>query len=627
MEQTRRVNRGLRYLCLDQCKDSSPELVTANIIKLRLLQSFDLDVVYLPAHPGFPHDGAVRIPQDPSEPERLIWFDFMVLLEDKVEAATRHGTRTMAQAGNSSPPAFYIVIFPNSPGYMAIVPHAVAWQERESDSFDIIGTGITGPYFPYLMPEHLVPLALQRISLIPWGSLYINPGTDVILSRWFPVMTESPRDSPTVPLVSGAPSLPPLSSNIVGKKRRRESDSEEDLARPAPALRVSQSHVTVPPIGISDFRHDAGWIDQDLFGFDWPSFDQSLSVLPGTAAESLHTIGVAEGQQSFEHIYPVSSQIGVPTEDAGTACEGLAYMGYDPSEIWVGSFEGLEEEVQWAAESGKLFPATQAGPATTVNAQKSKPAAPLRAIAPAPLLVEAGPSHVYSAAPPADSPSDPHRSSPAMVSSSEADTTGSEPEDDDEADAPPRRLIELHFEHPWCNHIYLPPSTQDVLTQLLAPDTVCLPVITNPSDTADAKPMPLAVLSIAHPCLHVLSSRFAPDTFFLLPSRWVDFFHCSLNQLLNSAQGESKRSALRGANKIVTENPTVRDAFERYGIQGAVGAAALSWGLWDEWMREFKRKTPCGMTREEDRNACCSVREVLQVQVDWSMRVFVDTVL
>ncbi|KAH0394514.1 hypothetical protein KCU89_g11283, partial [Aureobasidium melanogenum] len=193
MEQTRRINRGLRYLCLDQYKDSSPELVTANIIKLRLLQSFDLSVVHLPAHPGFPHDGAVRIPQDPSEPERLIWFDFMVLLEYQADTATRYGTRTMAQAGNASPPAFYIVIFPNSPGYMAIVPHAVAWRERESDSFDIIGTGITGPYFPYLMPEHLIPLALQRISMIPWGSLYMNPGTDVVLSRWFPPMTESPR--------------------------------------------------------------------------------------------------------------------------------------------------------------------------------------------------------------------------------------------------------------------------------------------------------------------------------------------------------------------------------------------------------------------------------------------------
>ncbi|KAG9730529.1 hypothetical protein KCU73_g11831, partial [Aureobasidium melanogenum] len=155
MEQTRRINRGLRYLCLDQYKDSSPELVTANIIKLRLLQSFDLGMVHLPAHPGFPHDGAVRIPQDPSEPDRLIWFDFMVLLEDQVDTASRYGTRTMAQAGGASPPAFYIVIFPNSPAYMAIVPHAVAWRERESDSFDIIGTGITGAYFPYLMPENL----------------------------------------------------------------------------------------------------------------------------------------------------------------------------------------------------------------------------------------------------------------------------------------------------------------------------------------------------------------------------------------------------------------------------------------------------------------------------------------
>ncbi|KAG9589549.1 hypothetical protein KCU77_g8006, partial [Aureobasidium melanogenum] len=611
MEQTRRINRGLRYLCLDQYKDSTPELVTANIIKLRLLQSFDLNVVHLPAHPGFPHDGAVRIPQDPSEPERLIWFDFMVLLEDQVDTATRYGTRTMAQAGNASPPAFYIVIFPDSPGYMAIVPHAVAWRERDSDSFDVIGTGITGPYFPYLMPEHFVSLALQRISMIPWGSLYINPGTDVILNRWFPVMTELPRDSPTVPLRSGAPP-----ANSTGKKRRRESDSEKDFARPAPALREMQSSGMMPPVGISDLGTDADWTEQDLFGFDWLPFDQSvLSVLPGTAAGSLHGVDVEEGQQPLEEIYPVSSQFGVPTNDAGIAGEDFGYSGYGLPETWFGDFEGIEKEVQWAGETESFLPATQAGPATTIDAQQSKSAAALRAIAPAalraiapaPLAVEAGPSHFPQAAIPAGSPSDPHRSSPAVLSPSGADVTGSEPEEDDETDAPPRRLIEMHPEHPWY--------------------TICLPVITNPSDTVDGNPMPLSVLSIAHPCLHVLSSRFSPDTFFLLPSRWVDFFHCSLTQLLNSTQGESKKSALRGTNKIVTENPTVRDAFQRYGIQGTVGAAALSWGLWDEWTREFKRKTSCGMTREEDRNACCSVREVLQVQVDWSMRMFADIMM
>ncbi|KAK5999605.1 hypothetical protein QM012_005262 [Aureobasidium pullulans] len=627
MEQTRRVNRGLRYLCLDQYKDSSPELVAANIIKLRLLQSFDLSVVHLPAHPGFPHDGAVRIPQDPLEPERLIWFDFMVLLEDKVDTATRYGTITMAQAGNTSPPAFYIVIFPSSPGYMAIVPHAVAWRERESDSFDIIGTGITGPYFPYLMPEHLISLALSRISMIPWGSLYINPGTGVVFSRWFPVMTESPRDSPTVPLIPGVPSLPLLpSSNSAGKRRRRESDSEKDSVRPAPALRELQSFATIPPVEISDPETNANWLNESLFDIEWPVLDQSvLSVLPGTTAESLHEFGIAEGQQPLENIYPALPDIGIPSNNAGG---GLGHIGYGLPETWFPDVESIDKGVQRSGTLGKLLPPTQVGPATTVHAQQSRPAANLRAIAPAPLAVDAGPSHISSAVALADPPSDPHRSSPAAVSSSEADITGSEPEnDDDEADAPPRRLIELHPEHPWCNHIYLPPSTRDILTQLLAPDTICLPVITNPSDTIDGKPMPLSVLSIPHPCLHVLSSRFSPDTFFLLPSRWVDFFHCSLTQLLNSTQGETKKSALRGANKIVTENPTVRDAFKRYGVRGVVGAAALSWGLWDEWMREFRRKVPTGMTREEDRNACCSVREVLQVQVDWSMRMFPDMLL
>jgi hypothetical protein len=585
MDRTRRVNRGLRYLCLDQYKDSTPELVAANIIKLRLLQSFDLSVVHLPMHPGFPHDGAVRIPQDTSEPECLIWFDFLVLLEDAPGTATRHGTITMAQAGNTSPPAFYIVIFPDSPGYMAIVPHAVASREGESDSYDISGTGITGPFFPYLMPEHLIPLALRRVSLIPWGEIYTNPGTGVVLKRWFPLMTESPRDSPTAPLFREDWSSAPLPSNSAGKKRRRESDVEDDSARPAPALREGP-----PPGDVLDIGFDTTWAALDLFGSDW------------------------EAQQPFENIYPNSSQVDLCNVDSGVTDEGQAgYMGYDLSGTWTSGFEGIGEGAQWGADLDLLFPLTQAGVSSVVDAQQNRQAVSLRAIAPAPLFVEA--SHLSPASALASSPSEVQQSSNSAVISPEAVASGSESEEDEE-DAPPRRLIELHPEHPWCNHIYLPPSTQDILTQLLAEDTVCLPVITNPSDNVDGSPMPLSVLSIAHPCLHVLSSRLSPDTFFLLPSRWVDFFQCSLNQLLNSTAGDSKRSALRGTNKIITENPTVRDAFKRYAIEGVTGSTALSWGLWDEWIREYKRKTPCGMTKEEDRNACCKVREVLQVQVD-----------
>jgi hypothetical protein len=581
MDQTLRVNRGLRYLCLDQYKDSTPELVIANINKLRLLQSFDLDLIHLPPRPGFPHDGAVRIPQDASEPERLIWFDFLVLLEDEPGTATRYGTTTMAQAGNTSPPAFYIVMFPNSLDYVAIVPQNVAWREGESDSHDIPSTGITGPYFPYLMPEHLIPLALKRISLIPWGNVYTNPGTRVVLKRWFPIMTESPRDSPTAPLFVEGWSSAPLPSNSAGKKRRRESDVEDDSARLAPALRESVSRAAVSSGDTFDFGFDIGWTEQDLFGLDWPSFDQGIVA--------------GEGQADF--------------------------VGSGLSEMWTSGSGGIGEGALWGTDYETLFTSTQAGSAGVIDAQQNRQAASLRAIAPAPLVVEA--SHVSPTSAPASSPSEAQQSSRSAVISPEAEATGSESEDDEE-DAPPRRLIELHPQHPWCNHIYLPPSTQDILTQLLAKDTVCLPVITNPSDNVDGSPMPLSVLSIAHPCLHVLSSHLSPDIFFLLPSRWVDFFHCSLNQLLNSSSGDSKRSALRGTNKIITENPTVVDAFKRYAIDGVVGSAALSWGLWDEWMREFKRKTPCGMTREEDRNACCEVREVLQAQVDWSMRMLPD---
>lgn len=581
MDHTPRVNRGLRYLCLDQYKDSTPELVIANINKFRLLQSFDLDLVHLPPPPGFPHDGAVCIPQDASEPERLIWFDFLVLLEDEPGTATRYGTTTMAKAGNTSPPAFYIVIFPNSPDYVAIVPQTIAWREGESDSHDIPNTGITGPYFPYLMPEHLIPLALKRISMIPWGSLYTNPGTGVVLKRWFPIMTESPRDSPTAPLfVEGwSSALPP--SNSAVKKRRREPDAEDDPVRLAPALRESASRTAVSSAGISDLGFDINWTENDLFGFDWPLSDQAAVT--------------SDGQ--------------------------VDYTGYDLPEMWTSGLEGIGEGAQWGVDLEAPFPSTQVGSATVTNAQQNRQAASLRAIAPAPLAVEA--THHSPASAPASSPSDAQQSSKSAAISPEAEATRSESEDDEE-DAPPRRLLELHPQHPWCNHIYLPPSTQDILTQLLAEDTVCLPVTTNLSDNIDGSPMPLSVLSIAHPCLHVLSSHLSPDTFFLLSSRWVDFFHCSLNQLLNSTSGESKRSALRGTNKIIAENPTVVDAFKRYAIDGVVGSAALSWGLWDEWVREFKRKTPCGMTREEDRNACCEVREVLQAQVDWSMRMFPD---
>jgi hypothetical protein len=618
MDQTPRVNRGLRYLCLDQYEDSTPELVTANIIKLRLLQSFDLSVVHLPAHPGFPHDGAVRIPQDASEPDRLIWFDFLVLLDDEPGTATCSGTITLAQAGNTSPPAFYVVIFPNSPDYMAIVPYAVAWREGESDSHDIPGTGITGPYFPYLMPEHLIPLALKGISLIPWGSLYTNPGTGVVLKRWFPLMTESPRDSPTAPLFLEGWSSVPLPSNSAGKKRRRESDPEEDSVRPAPALREIAPHSKVPSAEICDFDFDTTWTEHDLFDLNWPLSDQFvLPDLSATAANALQGVRAAEAQQSLEHIYSTSSQLDASKVNIGVSGDMQApYTGYDLSEMWTSGFEGIGEGAQWAADLGSLFSATQAGTTTAIDAQQNRQAARLRAIAPAPLATEA----ISPASAQASSPSDAHQSSKSAVVSPEVGATGSESGEDEE-DAPPRRLIELYPGHPWCNRIYLPPSTQDPLTQLLAKDTICLPVITNPSDNLDGTPMPLSVLSIAHPCLHVLSSHLSPNTFYLLPSRWVDFFHCSLNQLLSSTAGDSKRSALRGTNKIITENPTVKDAFARYAVEGVTGDAALSWGLWDEWNREFKRKTPCGMTKEEDRNACCAVREVLQVQVDWSMRM------
>ncbi|KAH0285094.1 hypothetical protein KCU62_g7751, partial [Aureobasidium sp. EXF-3399] len=294
--------------------------------------------------------------------------------------------------------------------------------------------------------------------------------------------------------------------------------------------------------------------------------------------------------------------------------------GYDATEMWASMLAGPDEEDFWPAEWDALFPSAQANLSNVDDPRQSRHAVSLRALAPAPIAT--GTERPFPSSRLVDSPSEVQQSSKSAAASPGTEIPGFESDDDDEEVAPPRRLLELHPDHPWCNHIYLPPSTQDILTHLLAEDTVCLPVTTNPSENIDGSPMPLSMLSNAHPCLHILSSRVSPDTFFLLPSRWVDFFQCSLNQLLNSTSGESKRSALRGTNKIVTENPTVADAFDRYGIEGVVGSAALSWSLWDEWLREFKRKTPCGLTREEDRNACCGIREVLQVQVDWSMRMY-----
>ncbi|KAI5247209.1 hypothetical protein E4T43_02287 [Aureobasidium subglaciale] len=616
MDRSGRVNRGLRYLSLDHYSDSSPELVTANITKLRLLQSLDLNVVHLPTLPGCPHDGAVRVPQDESQPERLIWFDFMVLLEDEHEVATRYGTITMDEAGSGSSPAFYVVTFPNTPGHMAIVPHAIAWAAKESGSYDIIGTGITGASYVYGSAKDLDDtLGGALYKPWHWRSSEKLVSTDDRVTERFASCPSAPRALP---------------SNSAGKKRRRESESEEDFGRMAPALRTT---APIHPVDFTQPGFDASWTDQDFFSLDWLSTEPTLSVLPGTAYDTLHGIGPAEAQQSEGYIQPAPPESGDLRTDTRPANNELTYMGYDLS--WMDELESDKAfagsniasilEGATAPNARWLLPATQVGPATTSFAvtdvrpyEQVVAGGSGRSIGPVHFTPEAGPSHISTAAVPVDAPSN-ARSSSIAVPSSKCETEGSESDSEDEEDVP-RRLIELSPDHPWSNHIYLPPSTQDVLTQLLAPDTICLPVITNPSDSMSKKPMPLSVLSISHPCLHVLSSRFKPDTFFLIPSRWVDAFHSHLNQLLNSTQGESKKSALRGKHKVVTENPTVKDALDRYGVRGIVGAEALSEELWRKFSMEAKRQTPIGMTREEDRNACCSVREVLQIQVDWSMR-------
>ncbi|KAI5207902.1 hypothetical protein E4T39_01645 [Aureobasidium subglaciale] len=591
MDRPGRVNRGLRYLCLNHYSDSSPGLVTANITKLRLLQSLDSDVVHLPTLPGCPYDGAVRVPQDESQPERLIWFDFVVLLEDEHEVATRHGTMTMGEAGSGSPPAFYIVIFPSTPGYMAIIPHAIAWAAKESSSYDITGTGITGPFFPYLLQEHLMSTALQRISMIPWGKHYSNPGTGVVLRNWYPLMTESPRDSPVVPLLLEPwPAIPPQPSNSAGKKRRRKSDSEEEFPRVAPALRTTAS---IHPVDFSESGFHGSWADQDFFNLDWLSTEPALSVLPSTAYDTLYDTGLVEFHQPSAYIQPEPAHSSGLKAYTRPVNNEMAYMDYDLSWMvelesdtaFAGSDIASTPEGATALNARWLLPATQAGPVTAsfivADAQPCErvvAGSSRRLIAPAPFTVEAGPSHVSPAAASVDALAN-ARDSSIAVPLTNSEVGGSDSDSEDEEDIP-CRLIELSPDHPWSNHIYLPPSTQDVLTQLLAPDTICLPVITNPSDTMSKKPMPLSALSISHPCLHVLSSRFKPDTFFLLPSRWVDAFHSHLNQLLNSTEGESKKSALRGKHKVVTENPTVKDALDRYGVRGVVGAAALSEELW-----------------------------------------------
>ncbi|CAC9886570.1 unnamed protein product [Aureobasidium pullulans] len=538
MDTTPRVNRGLRYLSHDQYKDTEPELVAANIAKFRLLQSFDLSLVHLPLQPSRPHDVAVRVPQHPSQPERLIWFDFMVLLEDKAGSASRPGTLTMETRANGSPPAFYVVIFPSSPGYMALVPHAVAWQDREGAGFDIIGTGITGPFFPYLMPERLIPTALRSISMIPWGRLYTNPGTGVVLKRWLPF--------------------------------------------------------------------DNGLTEHDLFGLDWLAAESSAFSVP---QDVTCDVGVPGGQQSLEYIQPASTQYSVPAKiDSEVAKDVLDYTNFDLPEMWGLGFEGsvnsaqqnvapafeftMPEDPDWFSST------THAGPVTaSVTAQAQgqvTTAASLRAIAPAPLAIEAGPSHTSPVVESAGPSSYAQGSSTAMVPLSYSDVDDEEEEEEEadyeveveveseheadlesvqepEMDPPPRRLIELHPNHPWCNHIYLPPSPQDVLTQLLAPDTICLPVITNSSHTVDGDSMPVPQLASAHRCLHLLTHPYERNTFYLIPSRWIDCFNLRLEQMVNGVQGDNKKSALRGGNKVLTQNPTVKYVLKAYGIKGTIG--------------------------------------------------------
>ncbi|THY60837.1 hypothetical protein D6C99_01443 [Aureobasidium pullulans] len=656
MDTTPRVNRGLRYLSHDQYKDTEPELVAANIAKFRLLQSFDLSLVHLPLQPSRPHDVAVRVPQHPSQPERLIWFDFMVLLEDKAGSASRPGTLTMESRANRSPPAFYVVIFPSSPGYMALVPHAVAWQDREGAGFDIIGTGITGPFFPYLMPERLIPMALKSISMIPWGRLYTNPGTGVVLKRWLPTMTESRRDTPTAPLLLEPWSSTPRPSNAAGKKRRHDSVPEEDFVRQAPALRERATRAVMPSLGIPDFEFDNGLTEHDLFGFDWLSAESSAFSVPQDVACD---VGVPGGQQSFENIQPASTQHSAPAKaDTEVAKDVLDYTNFDLPEMWGLGFEGSVNSAQQNVVPAFQFTmpedpdwflsTTHAGPVTaSVTAQAQgqvTTAASLRAIAPAPLAIEAGPSHTSPVVESAGPSSYAQDSSTAMVPLSYSDVDDEEEEDADyeveveveveseheadlesvqepEMDPPPRRLIELHPNHPWCNHIYLPPSPQDVLTQLLAPDTICLPVITNSSHTVDGDSMPVPQLASAHRCLHLLTHPYERNTFYLIPSRWIDCFNLRLEQMVNGVQGDNKKSALRGGNKVLTQNPTVKYVLKAYGIKGTIGPVELSWGLYQKWLLEFTRETPIGMTREEDMEACCSIREVLQAQVDWSTEV------
>lgn len=673
MNQTQKTNRGLRYLFLDRYMDTEPELVKVNITKLQVLCSLESDISYQPLTFGIPHDAAVRIPRNATQPECLVWFDFVSLLADEPDIASRHGTATM-DVWTVSHPGFYIVSFPKAPGHVCVVPYNIAWREREC----MYGPqSVPGPYLPYLVPLHLVPEALQRISMIPWGFPYISPGTGVKLEKWMPSLTTKTTTQSTLQAPEPQLSTPQvLSSSSTGQKRRRDSDNDGHSVRAPPAYRESAS------IGFLNPRFDGPPAEQDLFSQDWvtvagPALEQvpqnwlpspappaeralrdwsaaEQSILP-VIQEIARAPGDAEDaselQQGLQHSQQaLGEQDVVASLQQAVAAKEPQYIGGILPDWWTTGFEGSADLALVIAEP-TFDPAmpggttwahspVQDGPATTRAAAAAqprlrtlsvKPTAGFRALAPAPTTgqVEAGSSQPSSAALLAGSWStalglaatatlpSPARGAdietepaPTLQQAAAADSADSQP-----------LLIGLHEQHPWCNHIYLPPSPIHPLLRLTTPDTFCMPILTSYIQLPDESPMPLSRLEVGHPCIHVLSYPLKPDNVYILPSRDVDTYNIRLDSLRATAKGNGGKSNLRGLNKRKTEHPWVQDVVSEYKLDpldlrelGNILKRRFEWEMNKE--KKTGKGVAVGGSHGKEVPLICTVGQVLQVQVD-----------
>lgn len=570
MNQTHKTNRGLRHLFLEQYPEEEPDLVISNITRLQILVNINPALIYQPSITGLPHDGGVRVLSNAIPAQRLIWFDFVALLEDEPGVAGRFGTTPMKTWATISPAAFYIVMFPKARDYVAIMPYEAAWRERECMCSSV---SVPGPFLPYLLPVHDVPEAFQRISMTAWGVPYANPGTAVVLRNWAPIVEQLVEVAPMYISSEDGPPVPPPSISSGIKRSRDEND--HDTVRPAPALRESTSYA-LPSSGIVGLEFNPLLAEHDLFGLEWQ------------AVQDRH------GQESIENI---PSGYSTPAVVPGGNAKVTGKNHEQP--YIVPGRQGLQPLLEGTIDAVQLTAIPAVGVAVAEEAGW-----PSLSSTVAPASFEGTQSRTAASPTLGSRPSNAN----TTLSSSNAESEG-----EDVAGLP--CVIELHPHHAWCNHIYIFPTPENILSSICTPSTPCLPILTCFTRLPDGTPMPLSRLFTTHPCLHVLSQPEFPSTATLLESRIVDGFRYRLASQLNSANtGTSRKSGLRGRNKRRTENPTVIDVISEYGVQ-RFGEDLLAKKLEEAFRRENKRKEGMGKVLEEVATVC-TVGEVLQAQVD-----------